>query len=178
MRKINGKIVGNTTVTPMRVPDYNQNDSRKSDHIKNRPFYETFETILDVPEVTTSMYGIPKPLKTGETIRITATRSNGEILTNTVPVPEGNTATGINSDSGEILLAVTADFMEVMDSTITSVSIKGVRVKQLDEKFIPNTIVRKADLDAASAILANDVLTIKSTLLSATISNDVLIIKK
>lgn len=32
------KIIGGTTSTPMRVPDWNQTDSTKSDYIKNKPF--------------------------------------------------------------------------------------------------------------------------------------------
>ena len=31
------KIIGNPLVTPMRVPDWNQTDERKSDYIKNKP---------------------------------------------------------------------------------------------------------------------------------------------
>ena len=31
------KIIGNPTVTPMAVPDWNQNDSTKADYIKNKP---------------------------------------------------------------------------------------------------------------------------------------------
>lgn len=30
------KIIGNTTVTPMTVPDLAQNDKRKADYIKNK----------------------------------------------------------------------------------------------------------------------------------------------
>lgn len=31
------KIIGNTTATPMAVPDWNQNDPTKADYIKNKP---------------------------------------------------------------------------------------------------------------------------------------------
>lgn len=31
------KIIGNTTATPMAVPDWNQTDNKKSDYIKNKP---------------------------------------------------------------------------------------------------------------------------------------------
>ena len=31
---------GKPMATPMRVPDWNQTDPKKSDYIKNRPFYE------------------------------------------------------------------------------------------------------------------------------------------
>ena len=37
MRRINGKVIGNPTVTPMAVPDWNQTDPKKSDYIKNKP---------------------------------------------------------------------------------------------------------------------------------------------
>lgn len=34
------KIIGNPTTTPMAIPDYDQNNEKKADYIKNRPFYE------------------------------------------------------------------------------------------------------------------------------------------
>lgn len=37
MVKINGKIVGNPTVTPMPIPDWNQTNPNKADYIKNKP---------------------------------------------------------------------------------------------------------------------------------------------
>lgn len=36
-------IMGTPTTTPMKVPDWNQNDERKADYIKNRPFYTTYD---------------------------------------------------------------------------------------------------------------------------------------
>ena len=45
------KIIGNPLVTPMRVPDWNQTDERKSDYIKNKPditIYATKEELNDV----------------------------------------------------------------------------------------------------------------------------------
>ena len=86
---------GKPMATPMRVPDWNQTDPKKSDYIKNRPFYE--------------------------------------------------------DDNGNV-------------------------VKKLDEKFIPDTIARKADLKV-TATIDNDVLKISSSSLSAAILNDVLTIK-
>ena len=44
------KIIGNPTVTPMAVPDWNQNDSTKADYIKNKPDIYTkaeTKTLLD-----------------------------------------------------------------------------------------------------------------------------------
>lgn len=34
-------VVGNPATTTMPVPDYNQNNERKADYIKNRPFYDS-----------------------------------------------------------------------------------------------------------------------------------------
>ena len=31
------KIIGNTTTTPMAIPDWNQTDENKADYIKNKP---------------------------------------------------------------------------------------------------------------------------------------------
>ena len=41
------KIIGNTTATPMTIPDWNQTDPKKADYIKNKP----------IPPVTTSDNG-------------------------------------------------------------------------------------------------------------------------
>lgn len=37
MNKIVGKVIGNTTSTPMAIPDWEQTDSTKADFIKNKP---------------------------------------------------------------------------------------------------------------------------------------------
>ena len=37
------KIIGNTTATPMAIPDWNQTDATKADYIKNKP--PTGETV-------------------------------------------------------------------------------------------------------------------------------------
>lgn len=34
------KIIGNTTVTPMAVPDWEQKNPRMADYIKNKPDFE------------------------------------------------------------------------------------------------------------------------------------------
>lgn len=40
------KIIGNTTTTPMTVPDFAQTDERKADYIKNKPTILTEEDVL------------------------------------------------------------------------------------------------------------------------------------
>lgn len=44
------KIFGNPLVTPMRVPDWLQEDKRKSDYIKNKPFYQDGDYIKTLDE--------------------------------------------------------------------------------------------------------------------------------
>ena len=39
------KIIGNTTATPMAIPDWNQTDETKADYIKNKPHIMTAEEI-------------------------------------------------------------------------------------------------------------------------------------
>lgn len=59
MNKINGKIIGNPVVTPMPVPDYNQNNPKKADYIKNRPFYvEKVVIEKDLSECTIRKDGV------------------------------------------------------------------------------------------------------------------------
>ena len=55
MDNFNEKVIGSPTVTPMAVPDYNQSDSRKADHIKNRPFYDYVEETTN-ETVTLKLY--------------------------------------------------------------------------------------------------------------------------
>ena len=45
------KIIGNPTTTPMAIPDYNQNNEKKADYIKNRPFYTGNTIVLDERDV-------------------------------------------------------------------------------------------------------------------------------
>ena len=40
------KIIGNTTTTPMAMPDWNQTDNTKADYIKNKPTVLTEEDII------------------------------------------------------------------------------------------------------------------------------------
>ena len=48
MEKIVGKVIGNTTSTPMAVPDWLQTDENKADFIKNKPDIDgTLKTVRD-----------------------------------------------------------------------------------------------------------------------------------
>lgn len=61
-------IMGTPTTTPMKVPDWNQNDERKADYIKGRAFYTTYDektetktvrwTAGDKEDKTISQFGL------------------------------------------------------------------------------------------------------------------------
>lgn len=57
------KIIGNPTVTPMAVPDWNQTDSSKADYIKNKPNLSkvatsgNYEDLFGVPDITHNYNG-------------------------------------------------------------------------------------------------------------------------
>ena len=59
------KIIGNTTATPMAIPDWNQTDEKKADYIKNKPDVVT-EAVFN-EEVTRA--------KTAETQALTDSKS-------------------------------------------------------------------------------------------------------
>ena len=42
------KIIGNTTTTPMAIPDWNQTDENKADYIKNKPTVLTEDDVIDL----------------------------------------------------------------------------------------------------------------------------------
>lgn len=59
MNKIAGKVIGNTTATPMPIPDWNQTDEKKADFIKNKPDIDgKFNKVKnDITELQKSLNG-------------------------------------------------------------------------------------------------------------------------
>lgn len=45
------KIIGNTTATPVAIPDWKQTDEKKADYIKNKPEVLTEEQIIELIEM-------------------------------------------------------------------------------------------------------------------------------
>lgn len=72
------KIIGNTTTTPMAIPDWNQSDSTKADYIKNKPEYLT-NFFKEVPEGKTidDLWGWGAYLIEGNTILLISEFPNG-----------------------------------------------------------------------------------------------------
>lgn len=149
------KIFGNPLVTPMKVSDYNQNNPKKSDYIKNRPFYDSNELVFDEPSVLPG--GKKKPYENyvpqiGDTLVFTVVEY-GETTTKEVTISElpvivsiGYGACKLYSDG---YLANSTD----ADGIAMKVTKKGELVK-LDEKFIPDTIARKDDVETTDNKMA------------------------
>ena len=62
------RIIGNPTITPMAVPDWNQDNPTKADHIKNKPTkLSQFENDLTVT-VTERDYAYSDDVKKTDTV--------------------------------------------------------------------------------------------------------------
>ena len=186
-------------------PDWNQNDETQPDYVKNRPFYTggLVETVL-VEESTISFAAADGiymgELKStfvptiGETYKVywdgaayecTCVEFSGDPVIGNLSIP------GLGSDTGEPFLIVDGNYREIgngnrikIGTADTSashiISISGVvtEVVKIDEKYLPDTIATKHDVDEK---MGNCIKTVNGTLPDAsgnvevqTISEDVL----
>ena len=149
--KIRGKVVGNTTATPMKIPDWNQNDERKSDHVLNRTHYEGVELIGE-------------GTATGGWSTIALTQpfdwKNASIF---VDGREINYIIGDNREFEDLIVVVDESTNQILhyygasakplQITITpwvqgnTIQIYQNTVKTLDEKYIPDSIARTSDVE-------------------------------
>lgn len=167
------KIIGNTMTTPVPRSDWAQHDASKADYIKNRTHYESKElTTLWTDAVFTtgdqitnttfndqyhySFYQAPSTFdyeyiysNTGDRYIVTVNGVNYEVEYQIMCIGfteyiEGKLPIMISEASmGSMCI-----YGREPNKTYT-ISVKKVRasfVKQLDEKFIPDTIARKSDL--------------------------------
>ena len=144
------KIFGNPLVTPMKVTDYNQNNPKKSDYLKNRPFYDATEIVCDLKNVLPGnnqkrAYENYVP-QMGDTI-VCTTEYDGETASKEVTISKLPTI--ISTTFGACKLY--SDGFSITTTEGDGISIrveKKGEFKQLDEKFIPDTIARKSDVEA------------------------------
>ena len=152
------KIIGSPLVTPMKVSDYNQNNSKRSDYIKNRPFYDLTEIVCDLKNVLPSdnkkqPYDNYVP-QMGDTL-ICTTEYDGEIDSKEVTISEFSTL--INTKFG--ICKLYSDGFSITTTEGDGISIcitKKGELKQLDEKFIPDTIARKSDIEGGGSAVQSD----------------------
>lgn len=155
--------------------DYNQNDSTQPDYIKNRPFYG--EKVLvceqaidgdpnwDGGDIWEVFFDENVEFKTGDILNVALTE-NGQIYLEDVPLKvyddgfigidwdvsdqllDGwNWGLDITTNNNRNCLALFVRDMNHFDPNTIVRAYKTICV-QIDEKFIPDTIARKSDVEA------------------------------
>lgn len=154
-------------------PDWNQNDDTKPDYVKNRPFYtDAVETVL-VEERTVSFAPAYDRYSgklnstfsaiVGETYKVSW---DGTAYECTCVDFSGSTLIGnlslvdAGSDTGEPFLAVVFNGRSIqIGTTDTSashtISISGFvqEVVRIDEKYLPDTVATKSEVEATQEVL-------------------------
>lgn len=153
-------------------PDWNQNDETAKDYVKNRPFYTggPVETVF-VEESTISfaddsgIYFAEFPstfeATVGETYKVSWDGATYECICVSVKgmLIIGNLSiAGFGSDTGEPFLMQVANGKEIAIATIDTsashtFSISGtvIQVVKIDEKYLPDTVATKLEVESAQA---------------------------
>lgn len=151
-------------------PDWNQNDETRPDYVKNRPFYtgEPVETVL-VEESTVTFADADDfylgslestfSAAVGETYKVSW---DGTIYECTcveyrgIPVFGNLSIVGVGSDTGEpFMMAVNNDSVLVIYTADTSashtlsISRLASEVVKIDEKYLPDIIATKSEVEVA-----------------------------
>ena len=177
-REFEKRAVGNTVSQSGVHPDWNQNDETAPDYVKNRPFYtETVETIL-VEESTVSFvdmgggsYGAEFPSTFSATVgEIYKVYWDGAAYECTCVAVSGSpflfignlSIIGMDPDTGEpFIIGVSNGEGTQIATTDTSsshtISIIGFvqEVVKIDEKYLPNTVATKSDVEVAQTTAEN-----------------------
>lgn len=157
-------------------PDWNQNDSTAANYVKNRPFYtgDPVETVL-VEESTVSFaaedgvyMGVLKSTfvpTVGETYKVSwdgTTYESTCVNFNSLQVIGNLSIMGIGSDTGEPFLVIVPNSGRIQiatsdTSTSHTFSISGFvrEVVKIDEKYLPENIATKSDVEAAQTTAEN-----------------------
>lgn len=148
-------------------PDYNQNDATQSDYIKNRPFYVSTEIVCDLKnilpgETQKRAYENYVP-QIGDTL-VFMVECDGETSSKEVTISQFPTLVNDNFNACKLY----SDGFVVSTTESTGISIrveKPGEIVKLDEKFIPDTIARTADVEVKAKIDDNGVLVLSQTLI-------------
>lgn len=147
-------VVGNPATTTMPVPDYNQNNERKADYIKNRPFYEDWSLIAEARGNNLSKIIADRDLIEGEKLLLELEGTNGNRKYSISYLTVDNTGEGHSiSDEGnryDWYGAKTIEFIGDLGQTTAKLYSYTV-VKHLEEKFIPESIARIGNVEAVQS---------------------------
>lgn len=155
-------------------PDYNQNDETASDYIKNRPFYDSGETILLEQTFTTTLNDNSNIWESDSTVQFTAGDTvkvifNGTEYTQEVKSFEGKTYVGnaglvgvTELETGEPFFVTNVKMTGEEGTTIaasepqTNATIKIIKenIHYIDLKYLKNVLKFK-DVPSEPAFAAN-----------------------
>lgn len=146
MDKIQGKIVGNPATTPMKVPDWDQNDERKSDYIKNRTHYDN-RILIGEALSTDGQMSLSEPFNEGNSYVLELDGKVEEAIVSSGG--DGSWSFHVSYMPFEIMYGYSgSNTLYVHDrSEINSYKLYRSEVVPLPEKYIPNSIARVADLN-------------------------------
>ena len=174
-REFEKRAGGNTGSQSGVQPDWNQNDATKPDYVKNRPFYtgDPVETVL-VEESTVSFAegsgGIYQGIFSstfsptiGETYKVSWDGTVYECVCVSIKGSGviGNTSfLDAGSDSGEPFCMIVPGSGKIMigsadasDSHTFSIRYAVPQVVQIDEKYLPDTVATKSEVEATQEVL-------------------------
>ena len=163
-----------TAIQSQTIPDWNQNDETAPDYVKNRPFYtgDPVETVL-VEESTVSfaenhglyMAQFPSTFEAtvGETYKVYWDGTAYEcacVNFNDQPAIGNLSIIGAGSDTGEPFVMVILNgegiaivTPETSASHTVSISATAVVVVKIDEKYLPDTVATKSEVEATQEVL-------------------------
>ena len=142
-------VIGNPLVTPMKVPDYNQNNPNKADYIKNRPFYEEAHELGSVDGINDTQ--IPSPVSVGDDLYVTFATVSGLFFDARIKLQEGVSEYRCCVDCVKIVFSgmwlTVYNVSEEHDLHYTgTITVSQITVKTLAERFIPDSIARTDDV--------------------------------
>ena len=159
---------------PSVQPDWNQNDSTQPDYVKNRPFYtgapvytvlveESTVSFADQGGVYSAQFPSTFEATVGETYKVSWDGTVYECTCvdyNSYPVIGNLSIMGAGSDTGDPFLMVvnngrvidiyTAD---TSASHTLSISRFAQEVVKIDEKYLPDTVATKSEVEATQEVL-------------------------
>lgn len=152
-------------------PDWNQNDETQPDYVKNRPFYTGEPTVL-FEESTVAFFEdsgsyVAQVQSTfeatvGETYKVYWDGTAYEctcVKFNNIPVIGNLSIAGVGSDTGEpfaiVLEAGKIGIITTDTATSHTISISETVaiVVKIDEKYLPDTVATKSEVEATQEVL-------------------------
>ena len=154
--------------------DWDQNDVTASSYIKNRPFYTGYteektlvnESSVDFRENSGNYSGLLRLTFTpiaGETYKVLwdGTIYESVCLNGQGDIAIGNLSiVGVGSNTGEPFLITVGNYISIYTLDTASshvISIRGrtIQVVKIDEKYLPNTVATKSDVETAQTAATN-----------------------